>query len=81
MPVEEGERYRLKEITFSGNKAVADTRALRAQFKIKDGDIFDSEADPQGPRKSAQGLRRAGIHQLHAGAEYRSGRREEDHYA
>ena len=25
MPVEEGERYRLKEITFAGNKAVADT--------------------------------------------------------
>jgi outer membrane protein insertion porin family len=55
MPVEEGDRYRLKEITFSGNKAVADTRALRAQFKIKDGDIFDSEAI----RKGLENLRKA----------------------
>ena len=55
MPVEEGDRYRLKEITFSGNKAVSDTRALRAQFKIKDGDIFDTEAI----RKGLDNLRKA----------------------
>src|SRR3974377_535138 len=55
MPVEEGERYRLKEITFTGNKAVADTRALRAQFKIKDGDIFDADAI----RKGLENLRKA----------------------
>ena len=35
--------------------------------------------DPQGPRQPAQGLRRAGLHQLLAGAQHRSGRREEDH--
>ncbi len=55
MPVEEGERYRLKEITFTGNKAVSDTRALRAQFKIKDGDIFDADAI----RKGLDNLRKA----------------------
>ena len=55
MPVEEGEQYRLKEITFTGNKAVSDTRALRAQFKIKDGDIFDSEEI----RKGLENLRKA----------------------
>jgi len=55
MPIEEGERYRLKEITFTNNKAVADTRALRAQFKIKDGDVFDSEAI----RKGLDNLRKA----------------------
>ncbi|MFZ1134306.1 MAG: outer membrane protein assembly factor BamA [Candidatus Korobacteraceae bacterium] len=55
LPVEEGDRYKLKEITFTGNKAVADTRALRAQFKIKDGDIFDTEAI----RKGLENLRKA----------------------
>ena len=55
LPVEEGDRYKLKEITFTGNKAVADTRALRAQFKIKDGDIFDTEA----VRKGLENLRKA----------------------
>ncbi len=55
LPVEEGDRYKLKEITFTGNKAVADTRALRAQFKIKDGEIFDTEAI----RKGLENLRKA----------------------
>jgi outer membrane protein insertion porin family len=55
LPVDEGDKYKLKEITFSGNKAVADTRALRAQFKIKDGDIFDTEA----VRKGLENLRKA----------------------
>ena len=55
LPVEEGQRYRLKEITFSGNKAIKDTRPLRALFKIKDGDIFDTEAI----RKGLEQLRKA----------------------
>ncbi|MGA3055358.1 MAG: outer membrane protein assembly factor BamA [Candidatus Korobacteraceae bacterium] len=55
LPVEEGERYRLKEITFSGNKAVTNTAGLRALFKIKDGDVFDTEA----VRKGLEGLRKA----------------------
>lgn len=41
MPVEEGDKYRLGEITFKGNKALANTQALRALFPIKDGDVFD----------------------------------------
>ncbi|MDP9038897.1 MAG: outer membrane protein assembly factor BamA [Acidobacteriota bacterium] len=41
MPVEEGERYKLGSITFSGNKAVANNRALRAQFAQKDGEYFN----------------------------------------
>ena len=32
IPIEEGERYRLGGITFTGNKAVTNTRVLRAQF-------------------------------------------------
>jgi outer membrane protein insertion porin family len=48
IPVEEGARYRLKEITFSGNQAVKNTKVLRSLFKIKDGDIFDTEAIRKG---------------------------------
>ncbi|HUI82977.1 MAG TPA: outer membrane protein assembly factor BamA [Candidatus Binatia bacterium] len=55
MPVEEGQRYRLKEITFSGNKAVKNTQGLRALFKIKNGEIFDTEAI----RKGLEALRKA----------------------
>jgi outer membrane protein insertion porin family len=41
MPIEEGDKYRLGEITFKGNKAIQNTKALRALFPIKDGDVFD----------------------------------------
>ncbi len=41
VPVEEGDRYRLKEITFTGNKAITNTAALRRLFKIKDGEWFN----------------------------------------
>ena len=41
IPVDEGQRYRLGGITFSGNKAIQNTRALRAQFALKDGDWFN----------------------------------------
>jgi outer membrane protein insertion porin family len=55
IPVEEGPRYRLKEITFTGNKAVPDASRLRPLFKIKDGDVFDAEAI----RKGLDNLRKA----------------------
>src|SRR6202522_1623746 len=42
MPVEEGARYRLGSITFTGNKAVNNTKALRAPFPLKDGDWFSA---------------------------------------
>ncbi len=42
MPVEEGARYRLGTITFTGNKAVSNVRALRATFAEKDGDWFNA---------------------------------------
>ncbi len=41
--IEEGERYRVTGIDFSGNKAIQNTAALRAQFAIKDGDLFSVE--------------------------------------
>ncbi|MFZ0662588.1 MAG: outer membrane protein assembly factor BamA [Acidobacteriaceae bacterium] len=42
MPIDEGNRYRLSGITFTGNKAVANVRALRAQFAEKDGSWFNA---------------------------------------
>lgn len=48
MPIEEGQQYRLKTITFSGNKAITNVKALRAQFPIKDGDILDTSKIRKG---------------------------------
>ena len=42
MPIEEGDRYRLGSITFTGNKAVTNVKALRATFGVKDGDWFNA---------------------------------------
>jgi outer membrane protein insertion porin family len=41
VPVEEGERYRLKEITFEGNKSLPNSAGLRRLFRIKDGEWFN----------------------------------------
>jgi len=41
MPIEEGDKYRLGEITFKGNKAIQNTKGLRNLFPIRDGDVFD----------------------------------------
>jgi outer membrane protein insertion porin family len=48
IPIEEGERYRLGGITFSGNKFVTNTKALRAQFPQKDGEWFDARLFGKG---------------------------------
>jgi len=48
MPIEEGDRYRLGEITFKGNKALSNTKALRALFPLKDGDVFDRSKIAKG---------------------------------
>jgi outer membrane protein insertion porin family len=48
MPIEEGGRYRLGNIVFTGNKAVTNVRALRATFAIKDGDWFNATAISKG---------------------------------
>ena len=48
MPIEEGARYRLGTITFTGNKAVTNMRALRATIPMKDGDWFNATAMGKG---------------------------------
>ncbi|HEY6446171.1 MAG TPA: outer membrane protein assembly factor BamA [Acidobacteriaceae bacterium] len=48
MNIEEGERYRLAGITFTGNKAAPNSKALRAIFPQKDGEIFNMTAFQKG---------------------------------
>ena len=48
MPIEEGARYRLGTITFTGNTHINNTRALRATFAIKDGDWFNASLVGKG---------------------------------
>lgn len=49
IPVEEGQRYRLKAITFRNSKVFGNnTKYLRAQFPIKDGEIFDTHSIGKG---------------------------------
>jgi outer membrane protein insertion porin family len=48
MPIEEGARYRLGTITFTGNKAVRNAKALRATFAVKDGDWFEATTIAKG---------------------------------
>jgi outer membrane protein insertion porin family len=55
IPVEEGDRYHLKEIKFTGYKAINNPKFLRSMFQIKDGDLFDTELI----RKGLENLRKA----------------------
>lgn len=48
IPVEEGERYKLGGITFTGNTNFSNAKALRAQFALKDGDWFNYTAFGKG---------------------------------
>jgi outer membrane protein insertion porin family len=48
VPVTEGDRYRLKEITFTGNKTLNNSASLRRLFPIKDGDWFNIEDARKG---------------------------------
>ena len=55
MNIDEGERYRLAAITFSGDTAGANLKALRAIFPQKDGEIFNATSF----RKALDNLRKA----------------------
>jgi outer membrane protein insertion porin family len=48
MPVEEGERYKLAGITFTGNAHAPNVKALRAQFAQKDGEWFNATMFSKG---------------------------------
>lgn len=46
--IEEGEKYKLKSITFKGNKAILNTQFLRNLFPIKDGETLDTHKIGKG---------------------------------
>lgn len=46
--IQEGDRYRLKEIKLAGNKSISDTAALRRFIPMKEGDWFNIEEARQG---------------------------------
>jgi outer membrane protein insertion porin family len=48
IPITEGGRYKLVGITFHGNKAATNVKALRSLFPMKDGDYFDSSLVGKG---------------------------------
>jgi outer membrane protein insertion porin family len=48
MPVEEGSRYKLAAINFTGNAHVPNVKALRAQFAQKDGEWFNATMFSKG---------------------------------
>ena len=48
MPVEEGARYRLGTITFTGNSPRINVKALRGSFAVKDGDWFNASLIGKG---------------------------------
>src|ERR1700761_9048507 len=48
IPVEEGQRYKLGGVTFTGNTHVQNVKALRAQFPTKDGEWFNATAVGKG---------------------------------
>jgi outer membrane protein insertion porin family len=48
MPVEEGERYKLGGINFTGNTHAPNVKALRAQFAQKDGEYFNATMFSKG---------------------------------
>ncbi len=48
MTIDEGEKYTLGGITFKNNKAIQNTKALRALFPMKDGDTFDRSKVAKG---------------------------------
>jgi outer membrane protein insertion porin family len=48
IPVEEGDKYKLKSITFKNTKAIKNTALLRTLFPIKDGDTFDNHLIGKG---------------------------------
>ena len=65
MPVEEGDRYKLKEIVFSGNKAITNTQALRSTVQDEGWRLVQHRTGSQGTRRPEEGVRRVRLHQLH----------------
>jgi outer membrane protein insertion porin family len=48
IPVEEGDKYKLKAISFKNTQAIKNTQLLRNLFPIKDGETFDNHKIGKG---------------------------------
>ena len=48
VPIEEGDKYKLKAIVFTNNKAILNTQLLRNLFPIKDGETFNKQLVGKG---------------------------------
>ncbi len=48
MPIDEGDKFKLKAIVFTNNKAIRNTQLLRNLFPIKDGDTFNKQLIGKG---------------------------------
>ena len=48
VPIDEGEKFKLKAINFSNNKAILNKQLLRGLFPIKDGDTFNKQLIGKG---------------------------------
>jgi outer membrane protein insertion porin family len=48
IPVEEGDKYKLKAINFKNTQAIKNLQLLRSLFPIKDGDTFDNHLIGKG---------------------------------
>src|SRR5579872_131061 len=48
VPIQEGEKFKLKAINFKNNKAILNTLALRNLFPIRDGETFDTSKIGKG---------------------------------
>jgi outer membrane protein insertion porin family len=48
VPIEEGEKFKLKAINFTGNKAILNSKLLRGLFPIKDGETFNKRLIGKG---------------------------------
>ena len=55
IPIEEGDKFKLKSITFKNNKAVPNNKGLRKLFPMEDGATFDTSL----VRKGLENLRKA----------------------
>jgi outer membrane protein insertion porin family len=48
VPIEEGDKYKLKAINFTNNKAILNKQLLRSVFPIKDGETFNKQLVGKG---------------------------------
>ncbi len=78
MPIEEGARYKLGAITFTGNKAFNNLEGPARALPHQGWRLVQRHRDGQGPGESEEGLRPARLHQLRRHSDASLRRAEED---